>query len=116
MRVPDDAKVYVSNRALWKNIALSALHRLLFVVFFVLAAADSGEKHHVMAPLNHSKHAVLVSEDIIKPKCDKLGYRSIVLPNKLRVLLISDPETDKAAAALNVRCWPWLSRCNGTLS
>eukprot|EP00878_Enallax_costatus_P008268 GHUV01008644.1.p2 GENE.GHUV01008644.1~~GHUV01008644.1.p2 ORF type:complete len:143 (+),score=36.70 GHUV01008644.1:87-515(+) len=58
---------------------------------------------NVMAPLNSTEQAVLVSEDIIKPRCDKLGYRSITLPNKLRVLLISDPDTDKAAAALNVR-------------
>eukprot|EP00878_Enallax_costatus_P031668 GHUV01034645.1.p2 GENE.GHUV01034645.1~~GHUV01034645.1.p2 ORF type:complete len:146 (-),score=24.53 GHUV01034645.1:725-1162(-) len=67
---------------------------------------------NVMAPLNSTEQAVLVSEDIIKPRCDKLGYRSITLPNKLRVLLISDPDTDKAAAALNVSGWaqplPWL--------
>ncbi|WIA09647.1 hypothetical protein OEZ85_009034 [Tetradesmus obliquus] len=44
-----------------------------------------------------------ISEDVIKPRCDKLGYRVVKLPNELRVLLISDPETDKAAAALNVR-------------
>lgn len=43
-----------------------------------------------------------ISEDVIKPRCDKLGYRVVKLPNELRVLLISDPETDKAAAALNV--------------
>jgi hypothetical protein len=51
-----------------------------------------------------------VSEDVIKPRCDKLGYRVVKLPNELRVLLISDPETDKAAAALNVsdahHAWP----------
>ncbi len=33
---------------------------------------------------------------------DKRSYRYIELANQLRVLLISDPETDKAAAALNV--------------
>jgi len=45
---------------------------------------------------------VVTTESIIKPACDKLSYRSVLLPNKLKVLLISDPETDKAAAALDV--------------
>ncbi|KAH7661783.1 insulysin protein [Dioscorea alata] len=39
---------------------------------------------------------------ILKPRKDKREYRRIVLPNSLEVLLISDPETDKAAAAMNV--------------
>ncbi|THU45479.1 hypothetical protein C4D60_Mb02t18360 [Musa balbisiana] len=40
--------------------------------------------------------------EILKPRCDKREYRRIVLPNCLEVLLISDPETDKAAASMNV--------------
>ncbi|KAF5179369.1 insulin-degrading enzyme-like 1, peroxisomal, partial [Thalictrum thalictroides] len=47
--------------------------------------------------------AVANSElEIIKPQTDKREYRRIVLPNALQVLLISDPETDKAAASMNV--------------
>ncbi|KAL5708137.1 insulysin [Ranunculus cassubicifolius] len=42
------------------------------------------------------------SEIIIKPRTDKRQYRRIVLPNSLQVLLISDPETDKAAASMSV--------------
>ncbi|KAF9598098.1 hypothetical protein IFM89_024443 [Coptis chinensis] len=42
------------------------------------------------------------TEIIIKPRTDKREYRRIVLPNALQVLLISDPETDKAAASMNV--------------
>jgi len=38
----------------------------------------------------------------VKPRNDIREYRTVLLPNGLQVLLISDPETDKAAAAMNV--------------
>ncbi|KAL6530464.1 Insulin-degrading enzyme-like 1, peroxisomal [Orobanche minor] len=41
--------------------------------------------------------------EIIKPRNDKREYRRIVLQNNLQVLLISDPETDKCAASMDVR-------------
>jgi hypothetical protein len=37
------------------------------------------------------------------PSVDDRVYKTILLPNDLQVLLISDPTTDKAAAALDVR-------------
>ncbi|XP_056865432.1 insulin-degrading enzyme-like 2 isoform X1 [Raphanus sativus] len=40
--------------------------------------------------------------EILKPRTDKREYRRIVLKNSLTVLLISDPETDKCAASMNV--------------
>ncbi|KAL6657756.1 hypothetical protein ACP70R_005536 [Stipagrostis hirtigluma subsp. patula] len=40
--------------------------------------------------------------EITKPRNDKRGYRRVVLPNSLECLLISDPDTDKAAASMNV--------------
>lgn len=39
---------------------------------------------------------------IFKPRIDKREYRRIVLPNSLEALLISDPDTDKAAASMDV--------------
>ncbi len=53
--------------------------------------------------------------DLIKPRIDTLEYRFLTLPNSLRCLLISDPETEKAAAALDVRLtcalmWCWCER------
>lgn len=33
--------------------------------------------------------------EILKPRNDQRQYKRIVLKNKLEVLLISDPETDK---------------------
>ncbi len=41
-------------------------------------------------------------DDVIKNQIDHKEYRPLILENQLKVLLISDPETDKAAAALDV--------------
>ena len=41
-------------------------------------------------------------DDIIKSIEDKRDYKAFILDNGLKVLLISDPETDKSAAALDV--------------
>lgn len=40
--------------------------------------------------------------EIIKSPNDKREYRGLLLTNKMKVLLISDPTTDKSAASLNV--------------
>ncbi|CAG0915335.1 unnamed protein product [Notodromas monacha] len=39
---------------------------------------------------------------IIKSESDNREYRAVVLKNKLKVMLVSDPTTDKAAAAIDV--------------
>ncbi|KAL8494275.1 hypothetical protein ACS0TY_025173 [Phlomoides rotata] len=41
-------------------------------------------------------------EEIIKPRNDKREYRMIVLQNNLHVLLISDADTNKCAASMDV--------------
>ncbi|OQR75122.1 insulin-degrading enzyme-like [Tropilaelaps mercedesae] len=41
--------------------------------------------------------------DIVKSESDKNDYRGLVLKNGMKVLLVSDPSTDKAAAALSVQ-------------
>ncbi|WCJ33462.1 Insulin-degrading enzyme-like 2 [Euphorbia peplus] len=41
-------------------------------------------------------------EVILQPRTDAREYRRIVLANSLQVLLISDPETDKCAASMDV--------------
>ncbi|XP_065350054.1 insulin-degrading enzyme-like isoform X1 [Cloeon dipterum] len=41
-------------------------------------------------------------ENITKSPEDQRDYRGLILDNELRVLLISDPKTDKSAAALSV--------------
>ncbi|KAK1138814.1 metalloprotease [Aspergillus melleus] len=43
-----------------------------------------------------------ITENLEKPEIDDRSYRVVRLPNKLEALLVHDPETDKASAALNV--------------
>ena len=54
---------------------------------------------------------VKIEAAITKSPSDNREYIGLVLPNQLKVLLISDPETDLAAAALSVHvgslCDPW---------
>jgi len=40
--------------------------------------------------------------EFIRARSDKRQYRRVVLPNALEILLISDPDTDKAAACMEV--------------
>jgi len=47
-------------------------------------------------------NAAVPTEKIIKSEYDTRSYRSLVLNNRLQVLLISDPETEQAAAAIDV--------------
>jgi insulysin len=41
-------------------------------------------------------------DNIVKPDQDFRKYRGLQLENGIRVLLISDPNTDKSAAAMEV--------------
>jgi insulysin len=43
-----------------------------------------------------------LAEHLEKPLLDTRTYRVVRLPNQLQALLIHDPETDKAAAAMDV--------------
>ncbi|KAF9777119.1 hypothetical protein IL306_004607, partial [Fusarium sp. DS 682] len=44
----------------------------------------------------------LVTDSLEKPSLDDRDYRVIRLDNELEALLVHDPETDKASAALDV--------------
>ena len=39
---------------------------------------------------------------VVKSEADKRDYRALLLGNGMKVVLVSDPTTDKAAAALDV--------------
>nr|CAI5827991.1 unnamed protein product [Callosobruchus analis] len=41
-------------------------------------------------------------DNIVKSQEDKRSYRGLELSNHMKVLLVSDPLTDKAAAAMDV--------------
>lgn len=48
------------------------------------------------------RSAERLTEGLEKPSLDDRSYRVVQLPNKLEALLVHDPETDKAAAAMDV--------------
>jgi len=43
-----------------------------------------------------------LTDDVIKPDTDERQYRAIELKNQLKAIIICDPDTDKASAALDV--------------
>lgn len=44
----------------------------------------------------------LVTDQLETPSLDDRTYRVIRLPNRLEVLLVHDPQTDKASASMDV--------------
>ena len=44
--------------------------------------------------------------EVRKPQVDKWQYRSFILANQIRCVIVSDPLADKAAAAVDVRFRP----------
>jgi insulysin len=67
------------------------LKPVLFLITFVLTSTS------VIA-----NTSIASTQTIVKSPNDQREYHSITLSNKLTVLLISDPKTDKASAALDV--------------
>ncbi len=54
----------------------------------------------------------MLASDLIKPSNDEFAYRVLHMENGLKVLLISDPEAEKAACSMDVsrehgRMRPW---------
>ncbi|XP_058795185.1 insulin-degrading enzyme isoform X2 [Phymastichus coffea] len=56
----------------------------------------------VASAVKHQPKEPIRFNNIIKSYNDKRNYRGLILHNKLKVLLISDPTTDKSAASLDV--------------
>lgn len=54
------------------------------------------------SPIANPSAKLIRYADILKSEQDTREYRGLLLDNGLRVILISDPETDKSAAALSV--------------
>lgn len=54
------------------------------------------------ARLPTSSHVKNVYDSILQSEEDKRSYRGIELSNGVKIILISDPTCDKAAAAMDV--------------
>jgi hypothetical protein len=66
----------------------------------------SSKRLSTLATMTSSNHpmppAELLTDKMETPALDDRSYRVIRLPNKLEALLVHDPETDKASAAMDV--------------
>lgn len=75
---------------------------LLFLVAVSLHAGAVDQQLAAGKPVAAVTNAPVVINDITKSDNDDRSYRYLLLPNRMQVLLISDPETEKSAAALDV--------------
>ena len=73
------------------NISDSSVVGLISLLLLLLIGCTPLQINTVNAP-----------KEVIKSEADSRLYRSLVLENRLQVLLISDPDTDQAAAAMDV--------------
>ncbi|GLT40704.1 hypothetical protein SLA2020_148170 [Shorea laevis] len=70
-----------------------------FIILIInFCNAEKEENASVKTQVRHR----LIIETTTELRTDKREYRRVVLKNSLQVLLISDPETDKCAAAMDV--------------
>ena len=84
----------------WQRLALAALFALLGAC---QPATDkpAAPKPAAVVTAAAGAHSAVATQPIVSDT-DKRAFRYLELPNHLRVLLISSPGTDKAAAALDV--------------
>lgn len=73
-----------------------------FIFLFTTYRSKIPELKATMTSMPSHKHVEERYNDIIKSQNDNRLYRGLILANKMKVLLISDPTTDKAAVALDV--------------
>uniref|UniRef100_A0A646QDK3 Insulin-degrading enzyme n=1 Tax=Hemiscolopendra marginata TaxID=943146 RepID=A0A646QDK3_9MYRI len=93
---------------LTRTSAVSTLNRLL--LHDISGSLQISTKHLILSlrKITHTVSNMLVPQirnvfnDIVKSEEDKRLYRGLELSNGLKVLLISDPKTDKSSAALDV--------------
>lgn len=90
----------VMLRVVLKEWLLQVLRTILCV--FSVCLFMSPELSWGQAEVKNTDPGLIAAEKVIKSPNDSRDYRYLTLPNQLRVLLISDPTTDKASAALDV--------------
>ena len=74
------------------------------MVLYLVNAIRSSFKSNlsIYSTVRRMSNYKILESDFLKPDLDDRSYRYIQLPNNLKALLIHDPTTDKAAAALDV--------------
>ena len=74
-------------------------HSLLYLPSFLTLTTTTFRQ---MSTTNSLKKLSHVYENIIRSSQDKRVYRAISLDNGIKCLLVSDPQTDRSAASLDV--------------
>lgn len=74
----------------------------LCITALLAACSQVSTSPEADAVADANANAIAKEVTVRKSPNDSRQYRYLTLPNKLRVLLVSDPETQKAAAALSV--------------
>ncbi len=83
----------------YQGIALKRVHIFPWLAFSMAFLALAGCSQTAPSP---QVGTVLKTAEIRKSPNDDRAYRYLELPNKLRAVLVSDPATEKAAAALSI--------------
>lgn len=65
-------------------------------------AACTAPSDKTVEPSGADTSSDIAPHDVVKSPSDKRGYKTVTLENGLEVLLVSDPEAEKSAAALSV--------------
>lgn len=78
----------------------AGFYRAILIPVWVLVVLSLGACAD--APAQDDSAAVVAPGTVVKSPNDKREYRALTLDNGLKVVLVSDPETEKAAAAVDV--------------
>ena len=81
---------------------MKKLLQLLSLALLLTLTACAHLPAHLPAHSQNGETSGVSDNTVIKSPNDSRQYEYLVLPNQMKVLLISDPEADKAAAALTV--------------
>ena len=84
------------------NSLLQRTNRAILTPFAVLLLSASLQAAALDKPLSENVKTPTVINQITKSDNDDRSYRYLLLPNQVQVLLISDPKTEKSAAALDI--------------
>lgn len=98
-------RLNLSSRVHWLIASVCLFASQLLMAQDNNKQGDSVQSSSVQSSANSIFNATFnlnTATGVIKSENDKRNYRYLLLDNQLRVLLISDPTTEKAAAALDV--------------
>jgi hypothetical protein len=67
-----------------------------------VCASEGEESAESEAEFGYEGQLLTPACEVVKSPSDKREYRALILPNKMKVMLISDPKTDMSAASMSV--------------